>query len=319
MLRPGIVLSLLLLPALGVRADTTVPAEQVIARGHGVQVTVADVQGALAQQSPRLRLRYRDPAALRGLVEELVRAQLLANEAAKRGYERDRAVTQNLKDSAAQGLVHSAVDDKVTPESVPAADVQAYFESHPAEFHRPAMRRASMIVFDSLSEAERVLPEARMADARAFAELARQHSREPKSKPQGGDVGYFTREPVAATPADPQQPALPNSVRAAAFTLPEIGATSEPVPYDKQFAIVRMSGERPERSVSLQLAAPAIRTKLWRERRQQALDALVSELRQRDKPKVFTDRIYKIDFEDMEQRPGGFAPDPAVPPVKAAP
>jgi len=156
--------------------------------------------------------------------------------------------------------------------------------------------------------------------------FARQHSREPKTKPLGGDLGYFTREPASAlapegalrpTPAEPQQAPIPDSVRSATFAL-ELGATSEPVAYDEQFAIVRMSGERPERHVSLDSAAPAIRTKLWRERRQRALDALVSELRKREQPKVFTDRIYAIDFEDMDHRPGGFAPDPVPAPVKAA-
>jgi peptidyl-prolyl cis-trans isomerase C len=287
--------------------------DDVIASGQGVKVTVADVEHALAQQSPRLRQRYRDPAALKGLVEELVRQQLLANEAAKRGYERDRAVIQNVKDSAAQGLVQREIDSQVAPESVPQADVEAYYVAHPAEFQRPAMRRASVIVLDSAEEAQKLLAEAKKADARQFGELARAHSREPESKVQGGDVGYFTRE---AAPSD-KQPELPASVRAAAFALRELGDTSEPVAYQKQFALVRMSGERPERAISLESATPGIRTKLWRERRQKALDALVSTLRHRDKPQVFTERIYAIDFEDMERRPSGFVADPVAPPAKA--
>jgi peptidyl-prolyl cis-trans isomerase C len=287
-------------------------ADGVIASGKGVQVTVADVERALAQQPPRMRQRYRDPAALKGLVAELVRQQLLANEAVVRGYERDRAVIQNVKDSAAQGLVQREVDSKVTPEAVPQADVQAYYEAHPAEFHRPAMRRASVIVLDSVDEARKLLPEARKADARQFAELARQHSRDAQSKVQGGDLGYFTRESTSG------EPPLPASAREAAFALSEVGDTSEPVAYDKQFALVRMTAQRPERDITLDSAAAGIRTKLWRERRQKALDALVSELRTRDKPRVFTERMYRIDFEDMERRPSGFAPDPVAPP-KAGP
>ncbi|HEY6877422.1 MAG TPA: peptidyl-prolyl cis-trans isomerase [Polyangiales bacterium] len=302
MLRVG-ALSLLLISVVS-RAHAE---SAVIAQGTGVRVTVADVEQALAQQSPRLRQRYRDPVALKGLVEELVRQQLLANEAQKRGYERDRAVRQNVKDSAAQGLVRAEVDAKVTPESIPFADVQAYYDAHPAEFHRPAMRRANVIVVDTADDARKLLPEAQKADARQFTELARQHSRDPQTKVQGGDLGYFTHEAV------PEQPAIPDSVRAAAFALHEIGATSDVVPFAQQFAIVRMSGERPERNVTLESAAPSIRTKLWRERRQQALDGLVAELRKRAKPQVFTDRIYAIDFDDMERRPSGFAPDPVAP------
>jgi parvulin-like peptidyl-prolyl isomerase len=294
-------LSLLLL-ASAARAD-----DQVIAQGQGVRVTVQDVESALAQQSPRLRERYRDPAALKALVEDMVRQQLLANEATKRGYEADRAVVQNVKDSAAQGLVHVEVDTKVTPDNVPQADVQAYYDAHPAEFQRPEMRRASLIVLDTNEQAQKLLAEARKADARQFAELARRHSRDPDSKSQGGDLGYFIR----VVPPDQLPP--PASVRAAAFALKEIGDTSPVVPFEQKFAIVRLSGERPARSVPLEAAAPSIRTKLWRERRQKALDALVASLRARDKPQVFTERIYAIDFDDMERRPSGFAPDPPQP------
>ena len=59
-----------------------------------------------------------------------------------------------------------------------------------------------------------------------------------------------------------------------------------------------------------------MRAKLWREHRQQALDALYARLRAKDKPQVFTDRIYQISFDDMEKRPSGFSPDP--PPVPQA-
>lgn len=290
-------------------------AEDAIASGRGVTVTVGDVERALAQQSPRLRERYRSPDALKGLVEELVRQQLLANEANRRGYEADRAVVQNVKDSAAQSLVHVEVDSKVAPEAMPQPDVQAYYEAHASEFHRPELRRASVIVLDNLEQASALAGEARKADARQFAELARQHSREPATKVQGGDLGYFTRE---SSPAE-ARPELPADVRAAAFALHEIGDTSEPVAFEQKFALVRLSGLRPEREVSLESAAPAIRTKLWRERRQQALDALTAGLRARVKPRVFTERIYAIEFDDMERRPSGFAPDPVPAPAQAAP
>jgi peptidyl-prolyl cis-trans isomerase C len=291
---------------------------QVLAQGAGFAVTVGEVEDLIRQQGPGLRARYRDGNELRGLVTSLVRAELLANEASRRGYDTLAPVRYLAKDSAAQALVRSEVDDKITPETIAEADVRAYYDAHPAEFHRVAMRRASVIVLASEAEAEALVPEAHKADPRAFAELAKQHSKDPETKVQGGDLGYFAAEPGDDPPRDKTQPLVSVPLRQAVFLLADVGDTSKPVALATQRALVRFTAERPERHVSLEDAAPSIRGKLWRERRQKALDQLVNKLRARDKPQVFTDRIYQISFDDMEKRPSGFAPDPIKPPAQEA-
>jgi hypothetical protein len=188
------------------------------------------------------------------------------------------------------------------------------------------MRRASQLVLDNAAEAAELLPEAQKADARAFAELAKSRSKDAVTKAQGGDLGYFAKVPEDdGQLRDASQPKVSPSVRSAVFALAEVGDTtrlpielphSEPPDAPTQLAIVRFTAERPERHVSLEDATLSVRAKLWRERRQQALDALYARLRARDKPQVFTDRIYQITFDDMEKRPSGFAPDP--PPVPQA-
>ena len=303
----------------------------VIAHGQGVEVTVGEVEDVLAQQGPSLRMRYRDPEQLKVLVASLVRAELLAIEAARRGYEKQAPVLYTAKDSAAQALVRAEIEDKITPQAISVDEVRGYYEAHPAEFHRTAMRRASQLVLDSSAEATELLPAAQKADARAFAELAKARSKDAATKAQGGDLGYFAK--LAEDDGqlrDASQPKVAPGVRSAVFALAEVGDTTKlPVelPHPEstespaQLAIVRFTAERPERHVSLDDATLSVRAKLWRERRQQALDALYARLRAKDKPQVFTDRIYQISFDDMEKRPSGFEPDP--PPVpkaqKAAP
>ncbi|MET0344528.1 MAG: peptidyl-prolyl cis-trans isomerase [Polyangiales bacterium] len=280
---------------------------QVVVQASGVEITVGEIEDALAQQPPALRARYADRAQLRQLVDDMLRTELLAREADKRGYGRDPAVGRTVKESAAQALVRAEVEDKVTPQSIPQDDVRAYYDAHPDEFHRPPMRRASLIVVGAADEAARIAGEAKKADARGFAELAKQHSQDSDTKAHGGDLGYITREPSAGR----SEPSVAEGVRAATFALAQVGDTSAPIALDDgRQAIVRLAGERPARHQSVDDAGPSIRAKLWRERRQAALDALVARLRARDKPEVHTDRIYRISFDDMEKRPTGFAPDP---------
>lgn len=280
---------------------------QVLVAATDVQITVGEVEDAIAQQPPALRARYADRATLRRLVDDMLRSELLAREADKRGYGNDPAVERTVKESAAQALVRAEIEDKLTPQSIPQEDVQAYYDAHPDEFHRPPMRRASLIVLGAGDEAEPVVEAARKADGRRFAELAKQHSQDADSKTHGGDLGYFTREPGSGQ----GETNIAAAVRAATFALAQVGDISNPVALDDaRQAIVRLTGERPARHQSIEDAGAAIRAKLWRERRKQALDALIARLRARDKPQVHTDRIYRISFDDMEKRPSGFAPDP---------
>ncbi len=300
-----------LLPHLRARAEAAANERarraQVLVKGEGVEVTIGEVEDALAQFGPILRARYKDPEQLKELVNNLVRTQLLAAEAERRGYERNLAVRHTVKDSAAQALVRAEIDEKITPQAIPLEDVRSYYDAHEADFHHVAMRRASVILLDSEEAARALLPEARAADARGFAELAKQRSKDPEAKAHGGDLGYFAREPLTNGSEARVDPAL----RKATFALKEVGDTSPaPVAAEGRYAIVRVTGERPERHVELNDAAPAIRAKLWRERRDKALSELYARLRARDKPQVFAERVELISFDDMERRPSGFAPDP---------
>jgi hypothetical protein len=103
---------------------------------------------------------------------------------------------------------------------------------------------------------------------------------------------------------------VPPAVRTAAFSLKASGDTAaKPVAVEGGFAIVRLTGERPERNTELSEADLTIRTKLWREQRQKALATLIEGLRSKEKPQVFAERAEWVKFDDMDKRPPGFAPD----------
>ncbi|MFT3923709.1 MAG: peptidyl-prolyl cis-trans isomerase [Myxococcales bacterium] len=287
--------------------------KQAIVKADGEEVTVGELEDFLNSQPPMMRERYRNPDEQKKLIESMLRVDLLATEAARKGYDKNPTVVRTVKDSSVQALLRAEIDAKYSPQTVSAEAVKAYYDEHSAEFHRPAMRRASMIVLGTEAEAKQLLAEAQKADVRKFAELAKQHSTDNESKLRAGDLGYFGKdEGVGANEH------VPKAVRAATFTLKTTGDVSpKPVQLDAGgFAIVRLTGERPERNTELSEADLTIRTKLWREQRQQALTSLVDGLRTKEKPQVFAERADWIKFDDMDKRPAGFSPDrpgPAAP------
>jgi hypothetical protein len=281
---------------------------QVVASGSGFSVTLGQLEDHINKQPAPLRARYAAAEERKALLDNLVRMELLSLEAERRGLGQNPAVLQTVKDGAVQTLLRSEIDEKVTAASITPADIAAYYESHAEDFHHPAERRASHIQLGSEAEAKALLPEAQKADLHAFAELAKHKSLDAETKLRGGDLAFFPLEP--GRDASLRKVAMP--LRRAVFALKAVGDTSDaPVVVDAHlFSIVRLTGERPERHVSLAEAESSIRSKLWRERRQQAITKLLDGLRSTYKPKTFSERVDAIKFDDMERRPTGFAPDP---------
>jgi len=282
--------------------------KQVLAKVGSVEITVGRIEDQIAGQSPMVRARYSEPAELQKLLDSVVRFELLAQEAQKRGYDKNASVVRTVKESTVQNLMRTEIDEAITPQTVPAEEVKAYYDSHTDEFNRPAVRRASHILFDTEKEAKAALAQAAQLDQRGFSELAKKDSKDIETKLRGGDLGYFPKEPGK----DATEPKVHPALRKAAFELKTVGDTyAKPVAVDKLYSIVRLTGERPERHTDLAEAETAIRTRLWREKRQDAMTKLVEKLRTTEKPETFPDRVDLVKLDDMDKGPGGFAPEPA--------
>lgn len=290
---------------------------KVIAKVNDITITVGEVEDSINQQSPFLRARYRDPQVLREFVQNMIRFELMAREAERKGYGRDEAVVRSQKQNAVQQLIRREFDERITVETVPMDDVRAYYEAHPEEFSRPEMVRASHILLASEEEARQVLEKARGADARAFRSLAREHSIDTETKLRGGDLRYFTREGRALNTTDePVDPALV----AAAFELREVNDVSRaPVRVGEHWSIVMLTGRRPAENRPLDDAAQGIRLRLWRERRQQAIEDFVAGLRRRHPPEVHEDRMSAIHLDPAPEGGGheGFPEGGKAGPTKA--
>ena len=267
---------------------------RVYARIGSASVTVGDLEDAVNKQSPFLRGRYRDPAKLRELADSLVRLELLAQEAERRGYGDNPIVERSLKQNIVQQLIKRRFDDVITRETVTDDEIAAFYNANQAEFSREGMVRASHILLDTREEAMALLPEVREADARSFRALARQHSIDTETKLRGGDLRYFTRNGLPAG-AREDDPPVDAQIVEAAFALTEIGAVSpEPVAVGDNWSIVKLMGRREPEVRTLEQAAEGIRLRLWREKRQSAIEDFVTQLRRDHPPEVHEERLRPI-------------------------
>ncbi len=268
---------------------------QVVASFEGGTITVGDLEDTIGRQSPYMRGRYRTMENRRSLLSGLLRFELLAREAERRGFGDHTGVQDATKRSAVQALTKTEFDDGQPLDAIPNEKVKEYYEENIKQFVQAETRRAAQIVLATEQEAKTLMDQAREADLREFRRLAQEHSQDEKTALRGGDLRYFDEDGVGA---GQKEPSVDPVVVKAAFALKEVGdVVKKPVQVEGGWSIVKLTGKRPAVSRSLKDAAPTIRRRLWRSDRTQALEDFIAQLREKYKPEVHPDLLQHIELE----------------------
>lgn len=260
-------------------------AAKVLARVGDRTITLGDYAAALDRMDRFERLRYQTPDRRKQLLEEMIDVELMAREAERRGLaerpETQELVRQILRDEVLRDLR----EHQPKLEEIAASDVRAYYEAHRADFKEPERRRISVISAPNRGIAERVLAEARDADASRWGELVKRYSAQKPEDPAlapppelAGDVGLVT----PPSWGKPDNPRVGAAVRAAAFEIERVGAVLGRVVQDGDFQyVVRLTGKNAPRDRSLEEAERTIRVRLVEETMRAAEARLDQELRMR--------------------------------------
>lgn len=279
-------------------------AGKVLATFKGGDVTVTELEESIARQSPFMRKRYTDPESLRSLLDKTVRFALLAREAERKGFGDRDAVKQAVKQNAVQQLMRTEFDERLSADSIPEEDVKKYYEDNIDEYVRPATRRASHIMVATEDEAKALITELKDKGLSEFRSRARDKSLDEATKNRGGDLRYFDEE---GRLRGESEPSLPLPLVKAAFSLKERGEVyKKPIKLEGGFSVLMLTGERDavERKLKDKDLQQSIRVRLWRERRQQAIEEFVQGLRKKYKPEIHPELLGAIEIE-TEAAPKG--------------
>jgi peptidyl-prolyl cis-trans isomerase C len=311
------------------------PAERqrrglVLATFQGGRITVGDMEDAVASKPPETRARLATPAARQRFLDELIRYDLLTLEAARRGFGRDVVVVEAAMQRAVDAML--AQDIAFDPASVPAADVAREYEAQAQRWNRPLRRRASHIWVDSEKEARALIAQLKAAGRdsprdgalrEAFAKLARERSKDERTRARGGDLGHFDRQ--GATDASAGGVAVARELAQATFALQRQGSIGpRPVAHGGGFSVVMWTGQTPAVRQSLAQVEGDLREKLATDLQQVRFAELVERLRAQVQPVIHPELVDAIVLEARAPSdiPSGFpaAPsDPRAPPVFVEP
>jgi peptidyl-prolyl cis-trans isomerase C len=243
--------------------------DKVIARVNGVDITEADLE--IADQDPALQLPGVPEAQKRDLlIGYLVDLKLGAKAAAdakigdsaefarKMAYARDKALLDEYLDQQAKKAVTPEASRKLYDETV--KNLKPEQEVH-----------ARHILVETEDEAKKAY--ARIKGGEDFAKVAGDLSKDPGSKDDGGDLGFFTKDRMVAPFAE------------AAFKL-EAGQVSEPVKTQFGWHIIKVEEKRAKPVPSYDDMKEQVDTYLGRKAQQD----LIVDLRQKAKIERLDDK-----------------------------
>ena len=304
--------------ALPARADdASVPSvadqrrrETVVAHVGDVTITVGELEDTLGQAPEPIRHTYLEPARRREFLDNMVQTILLAQEARRRGLDRQPEPASAIRRILAQRVEQAAIIEAVTSESITDAAVSAYYQAHLGDYQQPEFRRATVLIVADRPTADQLATAARSArgDMRRLQVLVRERSIDPATRDHDGDLFYFRRDGMATgTPSG--QTHVDTAIATAAFGLAREMEVSAPAHLaDGRWAIVVLTGIRP--SLSRALGDPgvnaSIRGYLVRERRTQRERELLEELRAQLHPEVHDELLdqLRIPTQDLGTMPG---------------
>ena len=280
----------------------------------GGVLTVEDVNKAMGQLPPMVRMRYQSPAQKKEFVERLVTFDLLAREAVRQGHAKDPEVVEALKQNLAQRLAKDERENKAPP--VTDEEVQAWYDAHTAEFTRPETWRVSTIYLAvpendaakqraQLAKAEKLLAQVQKLKADDFAgfgALAKANSEDPSKAVEGDLRALSTLE--LATRYGPE-------VAKAVAALPNPNDVSGLVRTKNGVHILKLRTHTPATQAALNDVKAQIRTRLQNEHRNQAWEKFMADLKVQAGLKVYDDALAKVQVD--ANAGGGPMPRPALP------
>lgn len=275
-------------------------------------LTIGEVESRLNKQNAFARARYQTPEKLTEFLETQVRFEVLAQEAYRRGVHLDAEVQDALKKIMVQKLTRDEFDGRVKLADITDDELKAYYDTHQDEYNKPEMVRASVIVVAfgaDKAAAEKRAAEAqalaaakdKLADRNFFKELVTKYATDQELVRTGGDLRYLSKEELATRSGD--------AVMNALWTLPEVNDVSGVVEGKDGYYVIKKTGTRKPIARTFDQVKNQIRNVIFRDKRNDAFNAYIEELKKDFSVVVHTDKVAQIHIDVTGLPPPGSAED----------
>jgi parvulin-like peptidyl-prolyl isomerase len=236
-----------------------------IARVGSATITQEDVKRELKGLPEQIQRMFEGPEGAERFVDELVKKEVLYQEAKKKGYESNPEYQRKLEDFRKLTLI-SLLLEKEIEEKAKATDkdVKDYYEKHKAEITTNNQIKASHILVKSEDEAKKILEQVKKGGD--FAKLAREKSIDTGSAANGGDLGFFARGQMVP------------EFEKVAFSLKE-GEVGGPARTQFGYHIIKVTGRKEGKVVEFDKVKDLLAQKVTAEKQKETFDSYIEGLK----------------------------------------
>ena len=290
--------------AAGVTACKTKKADKsgpVLANVGDETITADDFKRRLDETSPFLRARYNTPERKKEFLENLIKNELLAQEAQRRGLDKTPAVQEVVKRAMVQELLRQQLDEKLAGGDLGDGELKKFYEGHVDDYVKPERIRIHHLLVaaepndqarrrEGRAKALRLLEDITQREAKgeinAFQVVAMKESNDPQSAPVGGDMRYLSKEEMTKE--------LGEAVASAVFQMQKPGDKAGPIETPKGFEIVKLQNKTVALDKKYDDVKEMVRQRMARERRSKDYDDFIKRLRDGGNVKLNEAEIAKL-------------------------
>ncbi len=265
-----------------------------LAKVGTAKITEADLEQELKSLPEFAQQLFEGIEGKKKFLDELIKKELLYQEAIKRGLDKDAEYRRKLEEFRKLTLISTLLEKEIEEKAkVTDQDIKDYYEKHKAELSSVSQIKASHILVKTEGEAEKILE--RLKKGEDFATLAKKYSIDPGSAKNGGDLGYFSPGQM-----------VPEFESAAAKLKP--GEISEPIKTKFGYHIIKVTDKKTGKPVEFEKIKGVLSQRLAAEKQKDFFDSYIEDLKKTYKVEINEEAISKLSEgaekkEETEQEP----------------
>jgi peptidyl-prolyl cis-trans isomerase C len=244
------------------------------------QITQADMEREIKGLPDFAQKLFEGPEGKEKFLNELIKKELLYQEALKRGIDKDAEYQKKVEEFKKLTLIGQLLEKEIESKAkVTEQDAKAYYEKHKAELAAISQIKASHILVKTEAEAKKI--EEMLKKGGNFAELAKKYSIDTGSAKNGGDLGYFSSGQM-----------VPEFEQAAARLKP--GEISEPLKTKFGYHLIKVADKRTGKPVEFEKVKNVLLQRLSAEKQKEVFDAFIESLKKSSKVEINKEAVSKL-------------------------
>ncbi|HLF86086.1 MAG TPA: peptidyl-prolyl cis-trans isomerase [Nitrospiria bacterium] len=258
---------------------------KVVAQINGREIRDDEFKMRFSRLTPALKSKYSDEKGKREFLEEIIKRELLLQEARKAGIEKDQVLLYKIEEMRERLILNEFLQREVEGKLVTTdKELEDYYNLHKEEFKSPDEAKISHILVKNEEDAKAVIK--RLRKGSDFAKMAREISIDMATKDSGGEMGVIQKGKF--------HPQLDSVI----FSANE-GDVSDPVKTERGYHIIKVQKKIPGLPLSFNDAKNILSQRYQIEKRSKVFEDLFTRLKSKANITISDENLKKTEADNV--------------------